>query len=238
MYKKIISKKRKLSETQSKNVYPKITSQALTRAINSRAEKKYNDLFINDSTTLALGSSNGVLYGLNFIAEGIESNQRIGKSVTHSYLELDIQFQVATQAIQAAQVGAAFPVRYSIVFDRQPNGAAPAFTDIYDNATITNLTQTYRNVSKFPDRFLVLKSESFDIVLGQTILKKRVYLQLNKILKGRDSETKYNGTTAAVASLSHGTLLLAVCCDVGSTTAVGAGVCVFQVGSRYRYTDM
>lgn len=220
-------KKRK----QSKKQLPS-SSTLLTRLINNRAEKKQLDVTVTDSATFSLTTATYVNC-LNQVAEGDDSINRTGRSINHKYLEIDFTFGPTAALRVAAGDGNVVLGRFSIILDRQPNQATASYASIYEVVGALN-GSALRNVQVYPDRFVVLATEQIECSTYGAY-KKKLFVNLQNRLKGKEQEAKYAATAAAVPGT--GAILLAVAFDT-CTSSAAAGNFTMTYFSRYRFTDL
>lgn len=140
-------------------------------------------------------------------------------------------------------------LRCLIIYDRQPNGALPALsdmiqtTDLNGNNTTTVLSSV--NMSN-KDRFAILSDWRMAVppigASGVTPSNTTVTVQTNqpengfvynKFLKLRGLETHYGASTGAIGDIKTGSLLF-VCF---SSTANADGPWTIQIDARLRYMD-
>lgn len=199
--------------------YNQVKSMIKHEEQNSR-EKKEVDTIGND--TLSAG---GATVLLNGVIEGLDYNMRIGRSITHAYLQMDILIQLAA----AQTIGD--NGQFSIVLDRQPNGGLAAFNQIYD-VTTASAGVAFRNTGLYTDRFKVIKTFEYNLsTTGPDTLHVREYVPLYKMLRHLDAETKFLNTTAAIASIATNSILLVYGCSiVANQSAISWNI-------RYRFTD-
>lgn len=194
---------------------------------NPRIEKKYVDLAAanyNCDTT-------GTVTLIPVIAQGAGESQRIGRQVTLRSLECRGFFLNNSTAITN-------DVRMMIVWDKQPNKALAAVTDILNSASVNSF-----NNDQNKRRFKVLKNCD-EVLCGNSLTAGQnndstckdadFYIKLGngKRKKGLISEFGTAGT-GAIGDITTGALLLVT---VGSTAA-GTAACTLTAGFRVRYTD-
>lgn len=214
----------------------KLTNQTLlTRLINNRAEKKQLDTVVVDTSTFVSNASNTYVACLNQTAEGDDSVNRTGRSINHSYLEIDFSMYASATMLSAlAGQQSSFLGRIAIILDKQPNQALASYASIYEVVSSLN-GSALRNVQTYPDRFQVLNTEIIQFSTSQGSFKKKIFINLANRLKGKDQEAKYAATAAAVPGT--GAILIAVANDATNVTA-GLGNYTMQYFARYRFTDL
>lgn len=94
---------------------------------------------------------------LNGCTEGTDAVNRIGRRINMKSVRIRMLF-AQTRTIAAA-VQPTF-VRYALVYDRQPNGAAPAWADVFQTINASGTTESnalsHPNPTNF-DRFIVMR---------------------------------------------------------------------------------
>lgn len=226
-------KRRKIFPRKNfKNIIQKNVRQALGRVL----EKKENGIVLHDQTLYAGSSSsygtNSDVVVLNAMAEGTEQNTRVGRKITHAFLELEVSLY--------NNVGADFGF-FSVVLDRQSNGTAAAYSDIYDianyGATYVDAGSAFKNTLVYQDRFVVLKRQDFSIgctgsSAGSIPLKMKINIPLSK-LKASDAVAMYNSASAVTPNT--GALYFTI-----ATSGTGASLAnptYYNLNARYRFTD-
>lgn len=158
---------------------------------------------------------------LNGLVPGTGEHNRLGRKITMKSVK--ITASIVCPAAGAAP--AAFDLlRYAIVYDRQSNGALPAFGDIFSDTNnaggATVGTWSSRNESN-RDRFLILRDKPlkmekmiggggvslsyYQAVINEPLGVWRDYIRLKGL------ETHFNtGTAGTVADITSGALLLVV----------------------------
>lgn len=192
----------------------------IKREEQSSREKKEVDTVSSDQPV-----NTGATVYINGMAEGTDFNQRVGRSVMHAYLQMDIviTLNAANTTGDSGQFG--------IVLDRQSNGGLASFNQIYDLTTASAGT-AFRNTQLYSDRFKVIKTFEYNLsVTGPSQLHVREYIPLYKMLRHLDAETRYLNTTAAIASCATNSLLLVY----GSILSTNLSTLNYNI--RYRFTD-
>lgn len=223
-----------------KNIGKMKLAGLVKRMISSKAEAK--EVLTSLTSTLNATQSNVIL--ISGVAEGTDYNQRVGRSVSHKYIQIRVIINQQPQSAAANTFGdAGF---WSIVLDRQPNGALSSFTNIYDTsagAAVPGLA--FRNTALYQDRFIVLAREEWST--GSTVTGNvgstggsgaapyvcERFVDLTKKI-GRDGQQKFNGTDATISSINEGALLFVV-----ASSNSTANVPISVIGNaKYRFTDM
>ncbi len=137
---------------------------------------------------------------LNGCSRGDDVSYRDGRQITCDSVELSL-------SIAPASAGTPQVLRVALVFDRQAQGVAPTFAQLYNGASVTappNRDNT--------QRFVFLYDKMFS--LGPVAVEKAIVVK-KTIRVGL--ETQYNvGDTASITDIVAGSLYLVV---VGSNTS-------------------
>jgi hypothetical protein len=167
------------------------------------------------SFATALTSSFATPQLLNGVAQGSNSNERIGRKTTTKSVLLNYTFTPNAPASQT---------RILVVYDKQANGAAPIAGDIlFSNSFLspTNLGNA--------DRFVILMDEISDSAQSSAIdISGKRYLKCNL-------ETCWSGTGGAIANILSGSIYIMAANNADPTIGVVAS-CYFH--ARIRYTDV
>lgn len=178
---------------------------------------------------------------LNATSQGAAETNRIGRKIV-------LKSVMIRGYINQYQAGAA-PIndflRAILVYDRQPNGAAPVFSDIIQDVdqagTTSSTSMSSLNISN-SDRFKVLRDWFWkvDVPGGATLVQAaqvstdckefslKAYVPLNGL------ETHYNGTNGGtIADITSGSLLLVT---QGGASAANSQYRLTFV-TRVRFTD-
>lgn len=151
----------------------------------------------------AAPSTTGTLTLLNGVATGTDYNQRIGRSIFMTELELRLAYEPDT----AASATAGDTIRTLVVYDMQASGAAPTTAAILQSA---DYTEPYQVNSR--DRFLILYDDAVPL---------SAYTYTAGALSAGDPAmyfsdesiplsctTTYSGTGATISSITTGSLYL------------------------------
>lgn len=153
----------KRSRTSSKSARARTGGYA---GVQARAAK--NELNFLDSNLGVTTAKNVMqIFLLNGMPTGNDANTRLGRKIHIKSIQLkgtvswDIQTPVATGGASSGRA------KVCLVYDKQSNGAAPAFIDIFDNSTTVPSPGpwTMRNISN-ADRFVILHDEVFDMTVN------------------------------------------------------------------------
>lgn len=214
---------------------PRLLNAMVKKAIGRAAEAKE----VLNQFNFTFNATTNITQALNLVAEGTDYNSRIGRSVTHKYLEISLGMICVPTTTGIASNGDYG--RWTIVLDRQPNGALATYNVIFDSATglgnrITSINQ---------DRFKIIASEEFAIGgnvnastgtqngSGAVPYHIRRFVDLSK-LKGQDGKTKFMGTGATVGDVDEGVLLFCM----GTTLTTATVNTLLNANIKYRFTDM
>ena len=91
------------------------------------------------------------VFALSDIAQGDNYTQRNGNLVQSKYLQYEYSCN---------QVAGTLPINFkmALVLDRQPNGVAPTFAQVFDTS-VSQLVFTMKNIAAFQERFKILKED-------------------------------------------------------------------------------
>lgn len=229
---------KRFREMKSDYLSQKRATAMVRSAMNRIAESKEIATTVSGNfyvTAGSLATTSGVTL-LNAVAEGTDEFQRIGKKVSHKQLELSINIQNAGTGLSGWDAGF-----WGIVLDRQPNGAVPLFSDIFDvgsgSLTFANAGIAMRNTTTFQDRFVILKRCEYGIGSSNNgIYHVKEYLDLAKQLKGRDKTTAFSGTTAVVTSIDYGALYFVV--GVSNPNTISSSYTQVAFNAKWKFTDL
>lgn len=198
--------------------------KAVAAMVSKAGEWKFVDTAISNGNV----STTAQVTLLNGLALGNTGSTRIGRKVRFHTVEAKLVSQSdTTTAINF--------VRYAIVLDKQANGAAPAFTDIYDAATPYAL----RNISN-KERFFVLWDSGIKSLVGPvtgTIATQQPTdssARVDEVYKKWSFSTTFNaGNAGTVADIATNAIYFVA---IGSAVS-GTGDSVVIGSIRLRYTD-
>jgi len=180
--------------------------------------------FVDTSLDNANVSTTAQVALLNGMAQGTTASTRIGRRINMKSVELRLRMN--TQATTSSTT-----VRYALVYDKQANAVAPAFTDIYDSATPTAL----RNISN-KARFWVLYDSGLVNLSGASggTSQTDSTRQSLECYKKINLPVQYNaGVAGTVGDIQTGALYWVAIGDVASGTASAVSVGT----ARIRYSD-
>jgi len=180
-----------------------------------------------DTALSADATTTGVVALLNGLTLGVTASTRTGRKIAMRKIDALVRFSAENPL---PTPGA--HVRWSLVYDKQSNGAAPAYTAVYDSITPTSL----RNVSNLL-RFDILAEESC-VVTGATNAASNDpapgQIQLVEFKENLELPTRYNtGNAGTVADIQTGGLFFCYCSNIAAGT--GDVDCTGQI--RVWFTD-
>lgn len=185
-------------------------------------EVKFIDTSINSNT-----SSTGVVALLNGVVEGTDAINRIGRKIEMSSMEYKLKFaQTAGVLVGYPDGGLSF--RMAIVYDRQPNAAALAWTDVFDQNANVLTPYSGRNINNL-DRFEVLAQEFCVISSGgpNNVIMSR-YVKMSH-------DVRFNaGNAGTIADITSGALF----CIFADDNNTGANFATLFGRIRVRFHDM
>lgn len=175
--------------------------------IYTSSERKYFDI---DNATYAVNTT-GSFTPLCLPVLGSDFTNRVGRKVVIKsvYIRGRVQLDAATAASNVASLGQ--QARFVIFVDNQPNGAAPAVTDVLKEA----VPHSQLNANN-RDRFRIIKDKTYvfdpmiisntatqaHAVMNRTVYDVKVYKKLN-------IETIFNGTNGGtIADVNSGALYM------------------------------
>lgn len=194
-----------------------------------------SDLATFSSTTLPSGSEPGVAFTgftcINEIQQGTTFYQRVGTKVTMTSVGVDISLSVQpnVNATVLTQVPTSGIIRFSLVYDRQTNGAYPQYSDIFavnDQAPLFNSRVNIMNRS----RFLVIRDQYLDFDTAQALTH-----SIHLYAKGRWDE-EFGTNSATIGEIRTGAIYLVVVPYL-NTDQPAPNIAFNSVVSRVRYLD-
>jgi len=193
------------------------------RLVAERFLRSPQELKVIDSTEgVVAADTTGSITGINFVATGTDFTNRIGRKVIWKSFTLTALIQPSDAATDSNLW------RIMVVYDKQPNGALPAVTDVLTAATSTsNMNLNNR------DRFRVLLDKMGTIgfynvsqqIADKTSAMVRKYKRINL-------QTIFDGTAADIGSIQTGSIFVLT---VG-TNAAGLGSQCW-IATRMRFVD-
>lgn len=221
-----------------KRAYPRSRVPLGSRGYRfNRVEKKVNDIAVANYNV----NTTGTVTLLANPALGSDMNNRIGRKIQlrSVYIKGSIQVQQSqTGIVSAATTVGTQLCRMIILADLQPNGAAPAITDILNTASpASHLNLNFRDRFKIycdktwalgPFYFNTTATQSIGMVGSPQMIPIKKFKKINL-------ESIYNATNGGtIADISTGALYMVW---IGST-ASGADDAIATLGTRVRYDDI
>ena len=168
-----------------------------------RKEKKGADVPFTTETVLSSTNTNGGIYLLNGIQEGVGSWNRIGRYMWNKSIELDLTLRyTSSYGALDTDITSGEWVRAVLVWDKQPNnGAIPTFDTIFGQTSQAGVESAsvmdhlrYDNMF----RFKVLMDEDLSmqetIELRDPLVKRRLYKSSPEYRKKKERLLKYPET--------------------------------------------
>lgn len=218
------------SKKDAKSVLPSkgVQAEAIQRTYSNLSGFSFPSLQMGewkvmDVSVLGAVSTTPVLLLMNGIQNGTAYYNRVGTVISIRSVELRINF------ISTAGTGVDQLQRYSLVLDRQPNGLAPLFTDIYGMIGGASGLSSMRNLQN-RKRFKVLWDRTYNVNVNTgSNYNKYLYLKFRRPIK-----TTYNaGNSGNVSDISSNALYFV---SIG-TQAAGATAGAVQGYTRIRFVD-
>lgn len=182
---------------------------------------------------------------LNGVQEGSSFYNRIGRRI--SMRSLHLKFTLAPSGNGA---GVGETLRFMVIYDRQPNGAAPAISDLlldYDNTGATGTTVKSGMNMNNSDRFVMLRDKILQIPnngaavalsAGQEAIMDQFEEKgdFNWFVKLRGSEVHYKATSnpAVIGDIATGALYFVTYSNIAVATS-GYNATYL---ARLRYSDL
>lgn len=138
---KTMSRKRKSTSA------PAAVRKYVDKRLKQSVEIKYKDTKLSNLTAQVTP--------LNAISQGTDYNQRIGR-----HLKLQ---SLVIKAVPTTNHKQETYARYWIVLDKQSGGQSPSVTEMFEDATPDLTVNSLRNISKWGDRFKILKTDLIKI---------------------------------------------------------------------------
>jgi len=158
---------------------------------------------------------------LNDILQGSTVYQRIGIKV----LMKNIRIRGTLLPSAATVIGC---IRIAVVYDRQPNGAAAAVTDIFQDCTAGAATNFDSGVNMSnKNRFTILRDQVFHIDAAQSLVHSIDWFIPCRL------QAEYKASGGTIGDITTGSVLLVVGEVLGGTGTVGFA----NFRSRIRYED-
>jgi len=193
------------------------------KRIEHSDELKYNDLFFTNTF-----DNNGVAFSLASLAQGDDSNNRVGEEINAKYLNFYYR------GIQGVSIGTA-NIRIVVFWDMQANALAPTFftagtspeEGLLDDTVITSRFLCPANY-RTKQRYKILYDKTMAINPDSTTTSKAVFVKKSFNLGG--AKVKYADSGATLASLTSRALYILCVGSTGNTMGN-------NLGTRFWYTD-
>lgn len=219
-------KQRRYLQARSNYAAPlgaQLTGRYTKGLVYNQGEKKGLDTFINHedgvSKTPSTTNTNDFIYALNLVRPGTASYNRVGRKIKmHSLRCLGV---IESNVTGAPTTGDYLEQinRIAIVYDRQPNGAIPVFSDIFsyteqdgtEGSDIYTLP-AYDNMQRFRILKDIVFAQDIDAYNGSggnpALMVQRKIIDFYLPLKGL--ETTYSGQSSpsTIADISTGALYI------------------------------
>jgi hypothetical protein len=161
---------------------------------------------------------------LNEVQQGAAFYNRIGTKISIKSIHFNCQFYVNPTAIATSPMS----VRYLIIYDRQPNGAYPAISDLLSTNDLGfTAAAFYCGINmQNRERFTVLRDKYIDMDAASGY-----NFSVNEYVKGR-WESDYGNTAANIGEVKTGAILFVAFADVSNGVYIGG-----MPNCRIRYFD-
>ena len=227
--------KRKYSGSNGSSKRSRVSTSApsrysLVRAINPEKKEK-ESLFLPNFYNLTTATQTFVA-PINQIANGSLLQERIGRKIRHASINVNA-YAIAKATMQTPDCGF-----LCLVLDRQPNGAVPAFGDIFDITALPNNSGLApRTTLTYQERFKVLwrKDWTCNAWSNAQAWTCHDFVDLSK-MSGPDATTNYGGTTTSMGDINSGAIYM-----IGAQSSYFqsvSGAIDFRCHVKYRFTDM
>lgn len=171
-------------------------------------------------------SSTGAATVINSVGEGNDYNARIGRKINVCSVEYHMLFSAEAASLSANGPGGADALRFVLVYDRQPTGSLPAWSDVFTTSAVTNAPMLHRNVNNL-DRFEILASDFVDINAGDNSKCFHRYVAMKH-------DTRFDAVGSGIANISSGAIYVLY----ADTVAAASNFAYLTGRVRLRFTDM
>lgn len=195
-----------------------------------RSERTPEVKFIDVHQNATSISNAGQVQLLNGSVEGSAYNNRIGQKI--ELTSISVEFVIGNATLTTGQgfpFGGTDVVKVALVYDKQTNGAALAYSDVFQSSASAQAPFGERNVNNL-ERFEVLKSGTYKIDTASNIaVHDSWYIPCHH-------QVRYNGSNAGtVGDIQTGSIYL-VYADQGTVTT---GAPLQIIGDyRVRFHDL
>lgn len=210
-----------------------------------QGEVKGVDQLLTLSPIVSTTTTNGSIQVMNLVPPGSASYNRVGRKTYAKSLRLKGQIDAVITSVAASSDLECGIVRMVVVWDKQPSGVLPAFSDIfgYTDQAGTELA-TYLSPPRYDnmDRFKVLKDCTFEFKpkaispnAGDNYTDR---IAFDEYVKLGERESLYSGqnATQTIADISTGALYVVWRANQNVAGTFSAAVSSTSV-ARFRYTD-
>jgi len=198
-----------------------------------RVEKKVIDI---NTTQFNIEATGTQLQLLNGCIAGSQNFNRIGRKITMKNLQIRGQFLLTDDTTLMTVV------RMIVVYDKQPNGAAPTFANIIQSQNISgtaeSLFASFVNLDN-RDRFEIVRDYQYSLgsrstVATQSIAQGPGVICVNEFIPLGGREVVFNaGTAGTVGDITTGALYAFFISNTPNATG-----CISQLSFRTRFTDL
>jgi len=213
--------------------------QAVMRGRGIKGETKAVDILPASYNLTAAAAS---VTTLNLVVAGSTFNQRIGRKICLKSLYIRGHYTYTATPSTAASDPAY--VRTVVVYDKQTNGAAPTWANVftsYDQALTTSSTALDHVNLDFRDRFVILADETHLIMPFGAAQQPAAFtptaseMMINRYIPLKNMETQYkaDSSPSVVGDIATGGLFLL---QFSSATPAN-GTARFTGSLRLRFTD-
>lgn len=170
------------------------------------------------------------------ISQGTDYNNRIGNVIKLEELELSVYALSSTAATVPTLI------RWAVVVDKQSNGVAPTYSQVYDTLGGTvDPTLAFRNTQDWEDRFIILWEERGVLPLnagGVSSPLSSFHKKMNLAqMLGPMAGIKFSSTGGTIASIATNALYFIAAPSSQSSFADGTNVARITFNAKLRYSD-
>lgn len=176
-------------------------------------------------------SSTGAVTIINGMAPGTSNSTRIGQKIEVTSIDYKLSYQItSTDLTEQTGIVNSDICAFAIVYDRQSNGGAPTWSDIFTNSTAINAPMGHRITANF-ERFEVLACERLLVsTAGTNVAYAERHVRCNH-------EVRYNnGTAGTIADIQSGGLFVVFCNQNPIANVANSGSLIGEV--RLSFKDM
>ena len=225
------SKQQAMSRASARSKVIARSRGAISR-YSGRGELKTVDVSNN---LVTLNATNTSVTLINGLAGGTNFYNRIGNKVTPVSIDADIVMINNSTTATSYQL-----MRAAIIWDKQPTGAVPAYTDIFRNVTADGTATTGAFTEGFTGRNMVTTDRfktiaHFDAVLMPgNAASGSPWVRRFKVFKSLQGyQQQFKADTAAISSISTGACYMVLWAATDNTDTCGV-----RFDARYRYYDL